>query len=1061
MSGFRPAINAILGWGVSEWRYSGSGSGDSMKSLFVFSIFLLVLGSLTPAPAAELPAGSRLPVLADSRYSQLLTGEPVLADKARADTVYLMGGDAYPNYGDFEDENGLPSWDGWYGVDLTARTDTFWSVSDYHCANLDPPTIPNHAWWCGSFFTYDCGTGDFQGYGNDWDERVAWVGQVADNQLSTTVTINAVLNHDVEPGYDYLYLQYENDLGAQDLVVYNGATDDVVVNESFVLDPDDYLGPGENEIHLHWRVTSDSGWSDEDCLYPSQGAAQIDLISVYFDQGEGPVLQGTEEDCDDNPLQWFVSLAPAVGDFSHVWPRLNEIDRCKSNSTPLVAFIDDGNVVPGTGGYSCTSWCYGPGGYIVNPEGGLIGPEAHIHNEVWSSPIAWPEGEYEGAHLEFDIWPHLPLDADSPGIFYFYHVRSTESADPADLENAFWRDHAFVNYGWAEYLRFGINVTSFLVPDRQWVQLALMVVEYGWVWGWTGTDGTPAPYFDNVTFKVFDFPGPTVSTREIDIAQDNFPEIGEVDYANLGRNHVRFDMARNISLAAHLRNDPGDSIFCDVQPVRTGAVLNDLPKMYYKISPGRNPDLFAAYRTIPLQGWIYGDTTYTGGSTPISDRYNFDLPDSSSLFPGDKMHYYFEGQDNVGGDIGTTLLPADTTGFDNFFGFPWYNSSFIVHALPSIKSQTPGDHPPILFWNDFANRGGEEEWNYALHHNVYWEGLDYDTYYTNGPSSGVGNGLGGRATTELLSGYETILYTCGDLSAFTISNGDFTNDPGDDVGVLDSWLQQGGKNILLTGDDLVFDLNENGGAATLNFENTWIKANFIDRDLRPLIGNQSAPTVMPLSGPVTFSIPQWIAYGSCLGFNTFDAVEPEGTSVAIAEFMDNSQGLCLPGQYPHAAGLYNHDVTYDADIVYLPYDFCFIYTGGCNDYAMPPPDGSVAARTLLLMDILAWFGHIGHGGPVDVPELEDLFSIRHSPNPFNPKTTIRYHMPRSGHLMLRIFDVRGRLIRTLIDEPVPAGPGTLEWLGRDDRGRAVSSGLYFYETRVFGETIVNKMTLLK
>ncbi len=133
----------------------------------------------------------------------------------------------------------------------------------------------------------------------------------------------------------------------------------------------------------------------------------------------------------------------------------------------------------------------------------------------------------------------------------------------------------------------------------------------------------------------------------------------------------------------------------------------------------------------------------------IANRYNFDLPDSDFFFPGDVIHYYIEAKDNLAGDVGVALLPADTTGFGEFEGVWPYggNSTFIVRALPTLFDAA-GNQPPILFWNDFANRGGENEWYCALGNLGYREQIDYDVYYTNGPSSGVGNGLGGRATPQ-------------------------------------------------------------------------------------------------------------------------------------------------------------------------------------------------------------------------------------------------------------------------------------------------------------------------
>jgi len=62
---------------------------------------------------------------------------------------------------------------------------------------------------------------------------------------------------------------------------------------------------------------------------------------------------------------------------------------------------------------------------------------------------------------------------------------------------------------------------------------------------------------------------------------------------------------------------------------------------------------------------------------------------------------------------------------------------------------------------------------------------------------------------------------------------------------------------------------------------------------------------------------------------------------------------------------------------------------------------------------------------------------------------------------LKVYNVRGELVRTLVDENRPAGPQTVEWDGSDERGRAVASGVYFYETQTDGRSIINKTALVK
>jgi hypothetical protein len=965
------------------------------------------------------------------------------------DSLYILGGPL--GNGDFEEDWGVPSWDGWSHVDLTLFTDTKWQCDTYQAANLDPATNPNHAWWCGQYWEDDCQTGDFGGYGNNWTQYLTWQGNVADPGLPTVVTVQAVLNHYVEAYYDFLYLQYETATGWVDLQEYNGIATDVVVDQSFTLNPGDYLGAGGDEVHLRWQIRTDEIWSDEDCLWPSLGAAQIDLIAVTFDQGSGPELQGTVEDCDEHPTQWVATLPVGVGDFAQVWPMLNDIDPCLSNYTPQVGFIDDGLVVPGTGGTWCTTWCYGPSGYIVNNTGGLAGPEFHLHNEIWSPPIVWPAGGYEGAELRFSVYRHENLGPSSPGMFYVWHVRSTASADPVDLDAAPWKDRQHIYYGGPDYLRQHEDVTHLLAPGRQQVQVALGVYELGWIWGWCWADGTPAPYFDDVALVTYEISGPAIATRGIDLAQDNFPASGTIDYAELAANSVRFDMAQNIAPSIHLRNDPGDSVVCTVVAVRSGSQLLDRPRLYYQLQA--NP-LFDPFRSAPVTGWVYADSVRLANGQVVYDKWSFDLPDTGLLFPGDVMHYYIMAQDNAGGEIGTTLMPVDTTGFADFTAPLTYPRLFTLRALPSLLSDISGEQPPLLFWDDQADLAGEEAWYGSLDYLDYQVGRHYDVYRTNSPSSGVGNGLGGRATPEQLAGYEVIAYSCGDLSALTLGNGDFQHDPSDDIGVLDSWLRQGDKDLFLTGDDLVFDLWVNGGSEAAAFVNDWFGVSFVDKNIRPLIDNQSAPQVQVLNGnPVFWHVDSWIAYGGCLNLNQFDALIPGWGGVQLAEFLDPAG---FSDQYAYSAATLRHDDTYDNNVITLPYDFQFVMTTPwTTDW---PPYGS--GRDYLLLDVLLYFGLQPAWPPPGVPEADD-FVVKQYPNPFNPSTRIEYRLPRNAELTIKIYDLRGQVVRTLVDQVMPAGAGHVTWDGRDEAGGQVASGVYFCETRALGEVKVHKMALVR
>jgi PKD repeat protein len=87
---------------------------------------------------------------------------------------------------------------------------------------------------------------------------------------------------------------------------------------------------------------------------------------------------------------------------------------------------------------------------------------------------------------------------------------------------------------------------------------------------------------------------------------------------------------------------------------------------------------------------------------------------------------------------------------------------------------------------------------------------------------------------------------------------------------------------------------------------------------------------------------------------------------------------------------------------------------------------------------------------------------QNQPNPFNPSTTITYALPERTQVTLRIYDAQGHLIRTLVNgEQRSAAEHSVEWNGRDDRGRSVSTGVYLYRLEAGSKVLQNKMILAK
>ncbi len=786
---------------------------------------------------------------------------------------------------------------------------------------------------------------------------------------------------------------------------------------------------------------------------PGMRLSPEEMLTIYA-WPSGPDLPGDPAD-----QGWTSQDLTGAGDYAWIWDQLEDGPASGSNLTPQFAFIDDGVKVPGTGGSLCETWCYGPNLFVLNTDfpGGR---PSYLHNEVWSPEIEWPTGNFDGAVLSFEVFRHERMTAEdgSPGVFYLWRVRSAIMTGSGE-EWSDWRDRGFAYYGDAGHRRVKLDVSDLLLQDRIKVQISLGVVHLGWSIGLTGHDATPAPYFDNVDLKVYEHTGPAIYARAIDLAQDAFAD---------PEGNVRIDAALNTSPPEHMMNTPADSITVQVRPIGPGAELSGPPVLHYHLRANQ------AMGGSDQVGSVTGIQETKASGALVDDLWTFSLPDESFMAAGDVLHYYIEaGQEVLGSPAGVSTLPADLSGYDLFPGDPLYRWAadypdlFTMVGLPTIKSEIPGDHPPVLVWLDLRGSGNDADWATAFDQGGFVRGVDFDVYYTNGPSFGVGNGLGGRATASDLAGYETILYDCGNLHLHTLSNGDFDLDPSNDIALLDQWLNQGNKNLLLTGDHLADDLWRSPAGAA--FAVNWVGIDLVSHDVTPLVQGQTSPLAVAMPGnPVFDECFQWRAFRhwtadleSAENY-TFDAVTARIGTQVLMEYYDPA---CQDGRYPYAAATLNENPAgLQNKIIYLPYSYTHLMSQyddsnscDCDKAQKIGPRGKGAG----LIDILVWFGSSGSGLPVPVPKIPGVFGASCHPNPFNPRTTISYNLPEAGDLRIRIYNLRGELVASLVDGPHPAGAGNVVWGGTNAAGARVASGVYFYEVRHGGEVIRDKIMLVK
>jgi len=121
----------------------------------------------------------------------------------------------------------------------------------------------------------------------------------------------------------------------------------------------------------------------------------------------------------------------------------------------------------------------------------------------------------------------------------------------------------------------------------------------------------------------------------------------------------------------------------------------------------------------------------------------------------------------------------------------------------------------------------------------------------------------------------------------------------------------------------------------------------------------------------------------------------------------------------------------------------------CNDPFLPVVDVPVTLHVV----------EPGTSVEQTLPAVHDLAVAQ--PNPFNALTTIDFSLPASGQVTLVVYDLAGHHVRTLVDDQTTAGHHTVTWNGRDDRGKPVASGTYYYRLSAGAFSATRPAVLIK
>jgi hypothetical protein len=97
----------------------------------------------------------------------------------------------------------------------------------------------------------------------------------------------------------------------------------------------------------------------------------------------------------------------------------------------------------------------------------------------------------------------------------------------------------------------------------------------------------------------------------------------------------------------------------------------------------------------------------------------------------------------------------------------------------------------------------------------------------------------------------------------------------------------------------------------------------------------------------------------------------------------------------------------------------------------------------------------------DTPVIDNVVLHGNYPNPFNPETKISFSLTQDQEIEITVYNLKGQKVRTLYTGIIPSGEQSVVWNGKDDDGKSVGSGLYFYKLKTKDKELTKKMLLLK
>jgi hypothetical protein len=999
--------------------------------------------------------------------------------------------------------NGIPhsglNMDGWVGVDNTTQSEDYFHVVDNVTLGASCVIAGTRSLFCGVSnqqsrdlcYADQNGTG----YGNNWRQTV--VTKSYTYNAGNQITLGYSYKNQSEAGYDFtdVILQTYDTAGGKwvDLSTLASYTD--FLNGSASIDVDSYLA-GKTppvQFRIKFAFESDGGYSDEDGYIDIKTTCGAFLLDGYSLSGDVSDTEDFENVAIGGlPAGWEkLAGGRSVGNFVRV-EHLND-QAIGLNQDPCVA------AVPGL--------CEMADSVIVmyDPSAPPNYPHPCYQDNYAVSPVIDFSNHpgLAGKLFQFERFGNLPLSSGSGDyVFIYWRIRYTPKCSPGTWTE--WVNNNYVLYTpeGTSCNTLSFDVSSYMPWNAQQAQLALGVLNdcCGWVdWGMECSYvNNITPYYDNVTFATYGSEeAPYISMRVFDYWQDQFAEDGTLNPTSTADSRTP-NYLSNLYPPIY-----GDTLTCrgDADSMEVYFVFR-LAKVGPR-QPMTHPFFTTWFPYTARGGWFEArmDTSeitnaWGTATAPYPGRWmcafheqdlitlanglaeNTEVLPNNLFVPGTRIEYFVKSR-----YLGSALwfMLPDTTGgkYEEF------------EILPMMRDDGAGglEWPCLIVADHFGGMGNWSERNSdRIARHLRANNFDFDMFNKLGPVSDLRNGIGRTAANPgQTGGPGTLKYNWGpgatlaQFLAYThciLNAGPQLNNSMNqsDVDMVNSWLNlysSSGrfKFFWLSGNQVARWLNSYGKA----FLNNTLGATYVHRNYAEQ--NSDRTYCLPANGiaagrivcgePESYVIrangcPRAVLGPSVLGVSTTQG--PSG----VAEIEYDSQPT---KRYAAVSNLVNVVGGANYKTFTEGYDFCLMRTNGSQG---PLACGTDDFLTAWLGSILGW-GNYNAGtacnasGPISVddggtsPPLP-VTSLRQAfPNPMNPVARIRYTVGTSGMVWLRIYDVSGRVIRTLVAETREARrePYEVSWDGTDDRGERVSSGVFFYQLETSGYRSAKKIVIVQ